>query len=180
MTFEFLRKIYFIQDLVNYIRNINIFSFRLISQANTVAEHIDANGPHVFRDHITALVQKSLGLGSNSEIDTSPWRRTIRDQWLQAFQPVLFGVSCGKDNVENILFHFFVHVNITDHIPCIDDLLNGNDLADGWRTKALHILADDELLEVTPAGWRLRKRFLSADERAKERKKAQMQRAGRG
>ena len=46
--------------------------------------------------------------------------------------------------------------------------------------QALDFLADDELLEVTPAGWRLRKRFLSADERAKERKKAQMQGAGRG
>ena len=46
--------------------------------------------------------------------------------------------------------------------------------------QALDFLADDELLEVTPSGWRLRKRFLSADERAKERKKAQMQGAGRG
>jgi GTP-binding protein len=46
--------------------------------------------------------------------------------------------------------------------------------------QALDFLADDELLEVTPAGWRLRKRFLTADERAKERKKAQMQGVGRG
>jgi GTP-binding protein len=45
--------------------------------------------------------------------------------------------------------------------------------------QALDFLADDELLEVTPKGWRLRKRFLSADERAKERKKAQMQVASR-
>ncbi len=30
--------------------------------------------------------------------------------------------------------------------------------------QALDFLADDELLEVTPAGWRLRKRLLSADE----------------
>jgi GTP-binding protein len=46
--------------------------------------------------------------------------------------------------------------------------------------QALDFLADDELLEVTPAGWRLRKRYLSADERAKERKKASMQGTGRG
>jgi GTP-binding protein len=45
--------------------------------------------------------------------------------------------------------------------------------------QALDFLADDELLEVTPLGWRLRKRFLSADERAKARKKAQMQSGGR-
>jgi GTP-binding protein len=44
----------------------------------------------------------------------------------------------------------------------------------------LDFLADDELLEVTPAGWRLRKRYLSADERAKERKKTQMQGGARG
>ncbi|MBA3415975.1 MAG: translational GTPase TypA [Chloroflexia bacterium] len=36
--------------------------------------------------------------------------------------------------------------------------------------QALDFLADDELLEVTPAGWRLRKRQLSADDRAKTRK----------
>jgi predicted membrane GTPase involved in stress response len=42
----------------------------------------------------------------------------------------------------------------------------------------LNFLAD-ELLEVTPQNWRLRKRYLSADERAKERKKAQMQAASR-
>jgi GTP-binding protein len=46
--------------------------------------------------------------------------------------------------------------------------------------QALDFLADDELLEVTPATWRLRKRYLSADERAKERKRASMQGAGRG
>jgi GTP-binding protein len=45
--------------------------------------------------------------------------------------------------------------------------------------QALDFLADDELLEVTPAGWRLRKRFLSADDRAKERKRAQMQAVSR-
>jgi len=45
--------------------------------------------------------------------------------------------------------------------------------------QALDFLADDELLEVTPQNWRLRKRYLSADDRAKERKKAQMQAASR-
>ena len=39
--------------------------------------------------------------------------------------------------------------------------------------QSLDFLAEDELLEVTPAGWRLRKRLLSADDRAKARKKAQ-------
>ncbi|MFT4039930.1 MAG: translational GTPase TypA [Thermomicrobiales bacterium] len=43
--------------------------------------------------------------------------------------------------------------------------------------QALDFLADDELLEVTPLNWRLRKRYLSADERAKERKKAEMRSA---
>ncbi len=46
--------------------------------------------------------------------------------------------------------------------------------------QALDFLADDELLEVTPLNARLRKRYLSADDRAKERKKSQMQAAGRG
>src|ERR671919_432099 len=45
--------------------------------------------------------------------------------------------------------------------------------------QALDFLADDELLEVTPETFRLRKRSLSADERAKERKKSQMQAASR-
>ncbi len=39
--------------------------------------------------------------------------------------------------------------------------------------QSLDFLAEDVLLEVTPAGWRLRKRLLSADDRAKARKKAQ-------
>ena len=39
--------------------------------------------------------------------------------------------------------------------------------------QALDFLADDELLEVTPAGWRLRKRLLSPDDRAKARKRGQ-------
>ncbi len=39
--------------------------------------------------------------------------------------------------------------------------------------QALDFLADDELLEVTHAGWRLRKRLLTQDERAKARKRAQ-------
>jgi GTP-binding protein len=39
--------------------------------------------------------------------------------------------------------------------------------------QALDFLADDELLEVTPKAFRLRKRLLSADLRAKERKRAQ-------
>lgn len=39
--------------------------------------------------------------------------------------------------------------------------------------QSLDFLADDELLEVTPKGWRLRKRMLSADDRGKARKRAQ-------
>jgi GTP-binding protein len=39
--------------------------------------------------------------------------------------------------------------------------------------QALDFLADDELLEITPLNWRLRKRYLSADERAKVRKREQ-------
>jgi GTP-binding protein len=46
--------------------------------------------------------------------------------------------------------------------------------------QALDFLADDELLEVTPKGWRLRKRLLTADERAKARKQAQQRDAARG
>ncbi len=38
--------------------------------------------------------------------------------------------------------------------------------------QALDFLADDELLEVTPRGWRLRKRLLTQDERNKARKRA--------
>jgi GTP-binding protein len=40
--------------------------------------------------------------------------------------------------------------------------------------QALDFLADDELLEVTQKSFRLRKRLLSADDRAKERKRTQM------
>ena len=38
--------------------------------------------------------------------------------------------------------------------------------------QSLDFLADDELLEVTPKSYRLRKRLLSQDERAKERSAA--------
>jgi GTP-binding protein len=40
--------------------------------------------------------------------------------------------------------------------------------------QALDFLADDELLEVTPVAYRLRKSLLSADDRGKERKRQQM------
>jgi GTP-binding protein len=40
--------------------------------------------------------------------------------------------------------------------------------------QALDFLADDELLEVTPKAFRLRKRLLSQDDRAKERKRQNM------
>ena len=45
--------------------------------------------------------------------------------------------------------------------------------------QALDFLADDELLEVTPKGWRLRKRLLTADERGKARKAAQQRETAR-
>ncbi len=43
--------------------------------------------------------------------------------------------------------------------------------------QGLDFLQDDELLEVTPKALRLRKRFLTQDERAKEKKRAQMREA---
>jgi GTP-binding protein len=43
--------------------------------------------------------------------------------------------------------------------------------------QALDFLADDELLEVTPKHYRLRKRLLSQDDRAKERKRLAMAKA---
>ena len=38
--------------------------------------------------------------------------------------------------------------------------------------EAIEYLADDELLEVTPVSWRIRKRILNTDERGKQQKKA--------
>jgi GTP-binding protein len=38
--------------------------------------------------------------------------------------------------------------------------------------EAIEYLADDELLEVTPASWRIRKRILNTDDRGKSQKKA--------
>ncbi len=46
--------------------------------------------------------------------------------------------------------------------------------------QSLDFLADDELLEVTPKGWRLRKRLLTQDERNKAKKNAQQAAASRG
>ena len=46
--------------------------------------------------------------------------------------------------------------------------------------QSLDFLQDDELLEVTPKTWRLRKRLLSQDDRNKARKRQQEQDAGRG
>ncbi len=46
--------------------------------------------------------------------------------------------------------------------------------------QSLDFLADDELLEVTPKGWRLRKRLLTQDERNKAKKHAQQASASRG
>jgi GTP-binding protein len=43
--------------------------------------------------------------------------------------------------------------------------------------QSLDFLQDDELLEVTPKAFRLRKRFLSQDERAKAKKQAQQREA---
>jgi GTP-binding protein len=45
--------------------------------------------------------------------------------------------------------------------------------------QSLDFLADDELLEVTPKTWRLRKRLLTQDERAKARKREQMREQAR-
>ena len=41
--------------------------------------------------------------------------------------------------------------------------------------EAIEYLADDELLEVTPENYRIRKRILSTDERGKQTKKAKEQ-----
>ena len=38
--------------------------------------------------------------------------------------------------------------------------------------EAIEYLADDELLEVTPVSWRIRKRILNTDDRGKQKKKA--------
>jgi GTP-binding protein len=45
--------------------------------------------------------------------------------------------------------------------------------------QALDFLAEDELLEITPKNYRLRKRLLTQDERNKARKHSQQSAAGR-
>ncbi len=42
---------------------------------------------------------------------------------------------------------------------------------------ALEYIGEDDLVEVTPSGWRLRKKLLSADERNKQRKRRSLERA---
>jgi GTP-binding protein len=39
---------------------------------------------------------------------------------------------------------------------------------------AIEYIGDDELVEVTPKGWRLRKKLLAAEDRRKEKKRREM------
>jgi GTP-binding protein len=39
---------------------------------------------------------------------------------------------------------------------------------------AIEYIGDDELVEVTPKGWRIRKRLLSADDRRREKKRREL------
>ena len=57
----------------------------------------------------------------------------------------------------------------------LESIVQGMETGKLSLEESLDFLADDELLEVTPKAYRLRKRLLSADDRAKERKRAQMQ-----
>jgi GTP-binding protein len=39
---------------------------------------------------------------------------------------------------------------------------------------AIEYIGDDELVEVTPKGWRIRKKLLSADDRRREKKRREL------
>jgi hypothetical protein len=55
-------------------------------------------------------------------------------------------ITGSKNNIKNILLHFFIHINILYHLPGRDDLFVETTGVTVPRRYSLHILADDHLL----------------------------------
>src|SRR5258708_933547 len=133
------------QHFVNDVLDVYAFGFGFVGEADTVAQHILRNRAYILGDDITAFVQEGIRLCGEGQVDAGAGAAAIGDERLQFLQFIFFGRTGGEDDVEDIVFDLFIHIDLAGQLFCLHDLLHRYHLFHLYGLEALDVLADDQL-----------------------------------
>jgi len=87
-----------------------------------VSHYIVADGPYIFRHHISPPPYECKGFGSPGKVDARTRGAPVMDQWHKLCQSGPVGIPCGEYNVQDVILDLLVQVHLLDHITRLQDI----------------------------------------------------------
>ena len=105
-----------------------------------MAQNIVAYGTHILRDNISATTDEGVCSCSLRQRDTCTRRTSVGNQRLQLLEVVRCRLTGCKDDIDDILLDLLVHIDILNHLACLDDILGRDNLVrlGHTRTREVH------------------------------------------
>ena len=111
-----------VEDFVQDVLAGHVFRFGFVAQPDTVAHHIETDGTDVFGNYIAAVFDEGIGFGGQGQIDAGTGRCAESNHAFEFVEFVLFRITGGENNVGDVVFDFFIHIDFTGQFPCADDV----------------------------------------------------------
>ena len=111
-----------------------------------MAQHVVADGAHVFGDDIAAAADEGVGACGLGQRDRRTGRTSVCDQILQFLQVVFRRLARGEDDVDDVFLDLLVHVDVLHDLAGLDDVLGRDDLVDLRHASAREVHAHDVAL----------------------------------
>ena len=109
-----------------------LFGFRLIGDGDAVAEHVHANAFDVLRGDIAAATEEREGFGGEGQRNGGAGGGAELNEFFD-LDFVDFRLAGGANEIDNVVLHFVVHVNLVDDLAGIEDVF-GIDDGSGCRS----------------------------------------------
>ena len=100
----------------------------LVCQADAVTQYVVTYSTHILWDDVTTTTYEGIGTSRLGERYAGTRRASVGDEWLQLLQIVLRRLTCGEDDVDDLLLDLLVHIYILDNLTCLHNILGRDNL----------------------------------------------------
>ena len=107
-----------------------------------MAQHVGADRLHVLGRHVAAVAQERVRAGGEGERDRGAGAGAVFDEPGQVFQPLLRRLARREHDVDHVVLHAIIHVDVTHHVARLHDLFDAGDRFDLRRHRAGRAIDD--------------------------------------
>ncbi len=111
-----------------------------------MTEHAHGDASDVLRNHVTPAGHEGLGFACEGEANGRTRRSAESNERLQVTEALVFRPTRGVDQLDDVAFYFFVHVDFANEFPRLQQLLGVDHGLNAGQGAGGHLCPQDLLL----------------------------------